>query len=74
MSNMNVDKAIRRIRNSGALFHENETYADKAYRILGKLLDKRAKMRYDKPREVGPYSGLTKAELAASGTCETDWY
>lgn len=71
---MNVDRAIRRIRNSGVLFHENETYADKASRILGKLLDKRAKMRDNKPRKVGPYSGLTRAELAASGTCEPDWY
>jgi hypothetical protein len=23
---------------------------------------------------VGPYSGLTRAELARTGTCETDWY
>ena len=23
---------------------------------------------------VGPYSGLTKQELAKSGTCETDWF
>lgn len=22
---------------------------------------------------VGPYSGLTRAELAKTGTCETDW-
>lgn len=23
---------------------------------------------------VGPYSGLTRRELRATGTCETDWY
>jgi len=25
-------------------------------------------------RQVGPYSGLTRSELQASGTLETDWY
>lgn len=23
---------------------------------------------------VGPYSGLTRPELARTGTCETDWF
>lgn len=23
---------------------------------------------------VGPYSGLTRQELAATGTCEADWF
>lgn len=23
---------------------------------------------------LGPHSGLTKRELAATGTCETDWF
>ena len=23
---------------------------------------------------VGPYSGLTRAELGRTGTCETDWF
>lgn len=23
---------------------------------------------------VGPFSGLTRRELAATGTCETDWF
>jgi hypothetical protein len=71
---VNIDKAIRRIRNSGVLFDVNEAYADKASRILGLLLTARAKRHKQGLEPVGPYSGLTKRELAASGTCETDWY
>lgn len=26
------------------------------------------------PEALGPYSGLTRRELRATGTCETDWY
>lgn len=68
------DRLIRRIRNSGVLFHENEAIADKASRVLGKALDIRAKRRIIEPEKVGPYSGMTKSELAQSGTCETDWF
>lgn len=46
---------------------------------IGRLINK-AKTRMfvwrarqaDEPK--GPYSGLTRSELAKSGTCETDWF
>jgi len=39
----------------------------KARKIRGIKIERR-----DEP--VGPYSGLTRRELRATGTCETDWY
>jgi hypothetical protein len=39
---------------------------DQAKEQLRKLRDKT-------PESVGRYSGLTRAELAKTGTCETDW-
>ena len=66
------DRLIRRIRNSAKLWDEDDIY----YNRLGKLLAARAKWheRHPEPRQVGPYSGLTRHELAMSGTCETDWF
>lgn len=32
-----------------------------------------AEARQSVPANVGPYSGLTRAELGKTGTCETDW-
>lgn len=44
-----------------------------ASRVLEYL--KRRKMRSSgTPEDLGPYSGLTRRELRATGTCETDWY
>ena len=31
------------------------------------------KLRSETPELVGPYSGLSRADLAKTGTCETDW-
>jgi hypothetical protein len=31
------------------------------------------KLRDKTPEPVGRYSGLSRAELAKTGTCETDW-
>lgn len=30
-------------------------------------------LRDKTPESIGHYSGLTRAELAKTGTCETDW-
>jgi hypothetical protein len=64
-----LDRLIRRLRNDPRLWDED----DRVYRLLGKALEHRAKMRRSEPCTVGPYSGLTRQELRQSGTCETDW-
>jgi len=66
------DRLIRRLRNDPRLWDED----DRVYNILGKALERRMKLRRQSPesRSVGPYSGLTRQELQASGTCETDWF
>ena len=71
---MNYERLIRAIRNSPLLFDSEDDH--KIHRILGKALQMRRKERENNPpvKIVGPYSGLTRQELAASGTCEPDWY
>ncbi len=64
------DRLIRRLRNDPRLWDED----DRVYDILGKALARRTKLRERVPDQVGPYSGLTRSELAASGTCEADWF
>lgn len=66
------DRLIRRLRNDPRLWDDD----DRVYNILGKALERRKKLRQQNPdkKSVGPYSGLTRRELQASGTCETDWY
>ena len=64
------DRLIRRLRADPRLFDED----DRVYDILGKALDRRAKIRRNTPKNVGVFSGLTRSELRRSGTCETDWF
>ena len=66
------DRLIRRFRNDPRLWDED----DRVYNLLGKAQAMRRKLRKQdpEPRKVGPYSGMTKRELAMSGTCETDWF
>lgn len=71
---MDAERLVRRIRSSGLLFREDGVTAEKASRVLGKALSLARKQheRADTPR--GLYSGLTRAELRVSRTCETDWF
>jgi hypothetical protein len=70
---MDYSKIIRRLRNDPRLFDTDDDH--KIHRILGKALQMRRKREYaNQSRPVGPYSGLTRAQLAKSGTCETDWF
>ena len=69
---MNYDKIIRQIRNSPLLFDSEDDH--KIHRILRKALSMARKRREQQPRSVGVYSGLTRQELALSGTCEADWF
>lgn len=63
------DRLIRRLRNDPRLWDSD----NRVYDLLGKALARRAKLNILKPK-TGPYSGLTRAELRRSGTCEPDWY
>ena len=69
----NSQRALRRIR--AKIFDYPEDREKQASRVLHYLkarhLRDRAAERLCAP--TGPYSGLTRRELAATGTCETDW-
>lgn len=74
---MNYAKIVRRIRNMDLLFDSDEDH--KIHRILRRALEKKvaqqnAEDERTRHQRVGPYSGLTRAELARTGTLETDWY
>ena len=67
----NSASALRRMRQRIFSYPgQREAQAD---RVLAYL-----KMRSLRDRvpvlSVGPYSGLTRSELARTGTCETDWF
>lgn len=64
------DRLIHRLRADPRLWDED----DRVSKILGKVLDRRAKIRSNAPQSVGVFSGLTRGELRRSGTCETDWF
>lgn len=67
-----IERLIRRLRNSPKLWEDNDIYTQRIWK-LHKALSKEYAVQLDKtPR--GPYSGLTRRELAQSGTCETDWF
>ena len=52
---------------------DQEAKAERVLRYLKKrALRELARSRENAPR--GPYSGLTRRELAMSRTCETDWF
>jgi len=74
---MNWDQIIEDLRNHPRLTDKD----NRVYLLLRKIQARKRPRRnpVSKPpvlfqEPVGPYSGLTKAELRASGTCEPDWY
>lgn len=67
-------RALRRMRSK--IFGYPENLEAKASRVLHYLKDRHLRDRKAE-REMaatGPYSGLTRRELSATGTCETDWF
>jgi hypothetical protein len=64
------DRLVRRLRNDPRLWDEDSRISP----ILSKALARRAKLRVNEEKAVGLYSGMTRAELRATRTCETDWY
>ena len=67
-----LDRLIRRIRNSEKLWHEDDIYHGRLVKLLEARCKTREKMPDTTPR--GPYSGMTRRELAQTGTCEPDWF
>jgi len=67
-----LDRLIRRLRNSPRLWDADDIYTNR----IGKLQVARRKERENEPdtQPRGPYSGMTRRELAQTRTCEPDWY
>ena len=68
--------ALRRLR-SNIFSYEQEKEA-KAGRVIDALVTRAMRNnrneRLNQSNAKGYWSGLTKAELARTGTCETDWF
>lgn len=67
---MNYPRILRRLRQR--IFEYPASLEAKADRVLGAV--KVRAMLAISPAPRGPFSGLTRAELTASQTCEPDWY
>lgn len=68
---MNYTRILRRMRQR--IFSYPSDKEAKAERVIGAVKCK--VMAQPQPPPVrGPFSGLTRRELNASGTCETDWF
>lgn len=67
---MNYEIITRRIRQR--IFDYPPELEEKAGRVLEKCITR--KIRQYPQEKRGPYSGLTRRELAQTRTCEPDWY
>ncbi len=67
---MNYENLVRKIRQSPKLFADDSVKID---RVLAEAKRRMLATRKSETK-VGQWSGLTRRELAQSGTCETDWY
>lgn len=67
------EQALSRIR-SNIFGYDDTPQAAKAGRVLKYLKHRVMRQRAAAPRQAGHWSGLTRSELARTGTCETDWY
>jgi len=68
---MNYPVILRRMRQR--IFDYPAALEAKADRVLA-AVKARALKHPAQAAPRGPFSGLTRAELTASRTCETDWY
>ena len=66
----NSARALRRMRQR--IFSYSSKREAQADRVLAYL--KMRSLRDPGTVPVGRYSGLTRPELARTGTCETDWF
>ncbi|MNG31324.1 hypothetical protein D3C84_1171000 [compost metagenome] len=67
------EQALCRIR-SNIFSYDGTTKEAQAGRVLHYLKRRVLRQRAAAPRRTGQWSGLTRAELARTGTCETDWF
>ena len=69
---MTSETALRRIRQR--IFDYPPHKEDQADRVLQYLKARMLRYREKYKPARGPYSGMTRLELAQSRTCEPDWY
>lgn len=69
---MNTEQLIRNLRRHPLLWSDGPK-AEQVSRILRKAIARQAQERRQTEAR-GVYSGMTRAELRQSRTCETDWY
>lgn len=69
---MTSETALSKIR--GKIFSYPEHKEEQAMRVLHYLKRRMIRARTERQEPRGPYSGLTRAELRRTRTCETDWY
>ena len=67
---MDYARIVQRLRRDARLFTTPDEH--KIHRVL--LHAKQRMLAQFPPQRVGPYSGLTAAELRHTGTCETVWF
>ena len=65
-------QALRRMR--ARIFDYTEDKQEQADKVLLYLKRRMLRYRAQVQEPVGPYSGMTRAQLRATGTCEPDWY
>jgi len=74
MSLSYLERKIRRIRNSGWLFHEDESVADRAYKLLGELLDRKHREHpYHPPVDELGNTWEDRAWMARNGLAPADF-
>jgi len=69
-----LEKQLRQLRRQAmeADYPSDELTAIHAQ--MDEVKKQMAELKAQTPEPVGFYSGLTRRELAATGTCETDWF
>ena len=74
MSEVAYAKMIRRVRNSGLLFHESDDIADRASNLLKRLLDaKHQKYPYGPPVDRFGNTHHDRIIMAKNGLCQADF-
>ena len=68
---MTSEQALQQIRTK--IFTYPEEKAEQAMNVLHYLKARHMRQR-ESVAQQGPYSGLSRAELSKTRTCETDWY
>jgi len=69
---MNYERLVRKIRQN--IFNYEGEKDIQAGRLLERAKQKMLSNRKNEQPKTGQYSGLTRKELAKTGTCEPDWY